>query len=72
MHKLGVRVELTFVVRPLHGRAGTPQAPLMVAPPVAHVTRVTNFPQVRATNEREPLSKVLRPGLPTVMHLFTG
>jgi hypothetical protein len=44
----------------------------LVPPPVAHVKRVTNFPDVRATNEREPLSNILRAGCPTVLHLFTG
>ena len=44
----------------------------IVAPPIIHVNRVTPYPNVRATNEREPLSKILRSGSPTVMHLFTG
>ena len=44
----------------------------LVAPPVSFVNRVTNYPKVKATKERAPLSQILTPGAPTVMHLFTG
>ena len=43
-----------------------------LAPPVSFVKRVTPLPEVTATNTRQPLSEVLLPGCPTVIHLFTG
>ena len=45
---------------------------MAMASPVSFVKRVTNYPAVRATAERLPVSEVLRPGAPTIIHLFTG
>ena len=48
---------------------------MAVVAPVSFVKRVTPYgsPEgVRATAERLALSEVLRPGAPTVIHLFTG
>ena len=44
----------------------------MVPPPIRFVKRVTPYPDVCATDERQPLAEVLLPGCPTVIHLFTG
>ena len=43
-----------------------------VAPPINHVSLVTNYPRVKASRERKPLSEVLAPNQPAVVHLFTG
>ena len=40
----------------------------IVASPVSFAKRATPYPSVGATCERLPLSKVLRPGAPTVFH----
>ena len=45
---------------------------MAMASPVSFVKRVTNYPAVRATAERLPVPEVLRPGAPTIIHLFTG
>ena len=44
----------------------------VVQPPVAYVSLVSNYPSPRAERERKPLSEVLTPNQPAVLHLFTG
>ena len=44
----------------------------LVQPPVAYVSLVSNYPSPRAKRERKPLSEVLTPNQPAVLHLFTG
>ncbi|KOO23143.1 hypothetical protein Ctob_001876 [Chrysochromulina tobinii] len=44
----------------------------VVRPPVTYVSLVSNYPSPRAKRERKPLSEVLTPNQPAVLHLFTG
>ena len=52
--------------------ASRPMAQPVVQPPVAYVSLVSNYPSPRAKRERKPLSEVLTPNQPAVLHLFTG
>ena len=52
--------------------ASRPMAQPVVQPPVTYVSLVSNYPSPRAKRERKPLSEVLTPNQPAVLHLFTG
>ena len=56
----------------LRAGASRPMAQPVVQPPVTYVSLVSNYPSPRAKRERKPLSEVLTPNQPAVLHLFTG
>ena len=56
----------------LRAGASRPMAQPVVRPPVTYVSLVSNYPSPRAKRERKPLSEVLTPNQPAVLHLFTG
>jgi len=65
----------------LGARAASLQTPLSapteamaptLAPPIKAVRLVTPYPRPKAGDTDVPLSDVLKPGKPAVLHLFTG
>lgn len=64
------RVATTLSLLP--AGASRPMAQPVVQPPVTYVSLVSNYPSPRAKRERKPLSEVLTPNQPAVLHLFTG
>jgi len=43
-----------------------------LAPPIKAVRLVTPYPRPKAGDTDVPLSDILKPGKPAVLHLFTG